>query len=85
MAWTISYHLPYNDPDVTAAKIFFPSDPPVQVHQLRVNRCPPTFPNDFSWYGGKRSKPGRPTKRIQKQLDAIDAQMRKSSDNTPIE
>ena len=31
----------------------------------------------------KRSKPGRPTKRIQKQLDAIDAQMRKSSDNTP--
>ena len=46
------WHGPYriisrNDPDVTAVKIFFPSDPPVQVHQSRVNRCPPSFPNDF--------------------------------------
>ena len=36
-----------NDPDVTAVKIFLPSDLPVQVHQSRVNRCPPSFPNDF--------------------------------------
>ena len=34
---------------------------------------------------GKRSKPGRPTKRIQKQLDAIDAQMEKLSDDIPDE
>ena len=34
---------------------------------------------------GKRSKPGRPTKRIQKQLDAIDTQMEKLSDDIPGE
>ena len=27
-----------NNPDIMAVKIFFPSDPPVQVHQSRVNR-----------------------------------------------
>ena len=84
------WHRPYriiscNNPDITAFKIFIPSDPPVQVHQSRVNRCPLSFPNDFYWYGGKRSKPGRPTKRIQKQLDAIDAQMDKLNDNIPGE
>ena len=50
------WHGPYriisrNDPDVTAVKIFFPIDPPVQVHQSIVNKCPPSFPNDFYWYG----------------------------------
>ena len=75
------WHGPYriisrNDPDVTAVKIFFPTDAPIQVHQSRVNKCPPSFPNDFYWYGGGRSKPGRPTKKIQKQLEAIDAEMR---------
>ena len=82
--WHGPYHIiSRNDPDVTAVKIFFPFDPPVQVHQSRVHRCPPSFPNNFYWYGGKKPKPGRPTKRIQKQLDAIDAQMKKSRDNTP--
>ena len=32
-----------------------------------------------------RSKSRRPTKRIQKQLDSLDAQMKKLSDHTPIE
>ena len=34
------------------------------------------FLNDFYWYGGKRSKPGRPTKRFQKQLDVTNAYMK---------
>ena len=63
-------------------KIFFPTDPPIQVHQSRVNRCPPSFPSDFYWYGAKRSKPGRPTKRIQKQLEAIDIELRQLNDTT---
>ena len=46
-----------------------------------TNKCPPSFPNDFYWYGGGRSKPGRPTKKIQKQLEAIDAEVRQSSHN----
>ena len=80
------WHGPYriisrNDPDVTAVKIFFPTNAPIQVHQSRVNKCPPSFPNDFYWYGGGRSKPGRPTKKIQEQLEAIDAEMRQSSHN----
>ena len=59
------WHDPYRvisreDPDITAVKIHFTSDPPIQVHQSRVNKCPPSMPNDFYWYGGKRSKPGRP-------------------------
>ena len=33
----------------------------------------------------EKSKPGRPTKRIQKHLDAIDSQRRKWSDITPDE
>jgi len=51
-------------------------DPPIQVHQSRVNKCPPSFPNDFYWYGGRRSKPGRPSKRIAKQLEAMEAVMK---------
>ena len=79
------WHGPYriisrDDPDITAVKIFFPTDPPIQVHQSRVNKCPPSFPNDFYWYGGRKSKPGRPSKKIQKQLEAIDAELRQSSE-----
>ena len=81
------WHGPYriiscNDPDVTAVKIFFPTDPPIQVHQSRVNKCPPSFPSDFYWYGGKKSKPGRPTKRIQKQREAIDTELRQLYNTT---
>ena len=84
------WHGPYriisrNDPDVTAVKIFFPTDPPIRVHQSRVNKCPPSFPNDFYWYGGRRSKPGRPSKKVTKQLEAIDAAMRQTSGSIPSE
>ena len=81
--WHGPYHIiSRNDPHVTAVKIFFPTDPPIQVHQSRVNKCPPSFPSDFYWYGGKKSKPGRPTKRIQKQLEAIDTELRQLYDTT---
>ena len=46
------------------------------MHQSRVRRCPPSFPNDFYWYGGKRSKAGRPPKRLLKQLEAIEARLK---------
>jgi len=49
-----------DDPDITAVKIFFPNEPSIQVHQSRVNKCPPSLPNNFYWYGGKCSKSGRP-------------------------
>ena len=42
---------------------------------MRVLKCPPTFPTDFYWYGGKRSKPGRPPKHVQKQLEEVDAEV----------
>ena len=67
------WHGPYriisrDDPDVTVTKIYFPDDPSIQVHQSRVQHCPPSLPSEFYWYGTKRSKPGRPSKKILKQL-----------------
>ena len=73
------WHGPYciisrNDPDVTAVKIFFPTDAPIQeVHQSRGNECPPSFPNDFYWYGGgDQNLEDQLRKFRQKQLEAID-------------
>ena len=71
-------HGPYlvtscDDPNVTAVKIFFPTDPPIQVHQSRINKCPLSFPHNFYWYGGRRSKPGRPSKKVARQIQTIDA------------
>jgi len=66
---------------VTAVKIFFPLDPPIQVHQSRVNKCPPSFPNDFYLYAGRSSKPERPSKRIAKLLEAVITVMRLSIDS----
>ena len=48
---------------------------------MRVLKCPPTFPTDFYWYGGKRSKPGRPPKRVQKQLEEVDAEVEQLNTN----
>ena len=60
-----------DDPDVTVTKIYFPDDPSIQIHQSRVQHCPPSLPSGFYWYGTKRSKPGRPLKKILKQLVSI--------------
>ena len=79
------WHGPYritscDNPDITAVKVFFPTDPSIPVHQSRVIKCPPTFPTDFYWYGGRRSKPGRPHKQVQRQLEEIiDVEVERSS------
>ena len=63
------WHVPYRiisvqDPDVTAAKMYFPQDLNIQVHQSRVCPCPVNFPSGFYWYGTRRRRPGRPPKKI---------------------
>jgi len=59
-------------PDITTVKVYFPTDPSIQVHQMRVLKCPPTFPTDFYWY---RGKPGRHPKCVQKQIEEIEAEV----------
>ena len=78
------WHGPYrivsrDDPDVTVAKIYFPDDPLIQIHQSHVQHCPPSLTLGFYWYGTKRSKPGRPPKQVLKQLAAATKEMRSSS------
>lgn len=58
------WHGPYRiaskqDPDVCVGKVYFPQEPHIRVHELRVKRCPANFPASFYWYGGKRRGPGR--------------------------
>ena len=53
-------------PDITAVKVCFSQDGPIQVHQTRVTPCPSEFPAGYYWYGGKRSGPGRPPKWVDK-------------------
>ncbi len=48
-----------NDPDISAAKVFFPEEGTIQVHQTRVCPCPPLWPAGFYWYGGNRKCAGR--------------------------
>ena len=55
-----------DDPDVTIVKVYFPDDPPLQVHQMRVENCPLSFPCTYYWYGNKRSKPGQLPKWVEK-------------------
>ena len=67
------WHGPYritsrDEPDIIATKVYFPDDPSIQVHQTRVQHCPPTLPSGFYWYGTKRPKPGRPSKKLLKHL-----------------
>ena len=66
------WHGPYqiislNDPDITLTKIYFLDDPSIQVQQSRVQHCPPPLPSELYWYGAKRSRLGRPSKKIFKQ------------------
>ena len=65
--WTVSNNLTRRS-DITVTKIYFPDDPSLQVHQSRAQHCPPSLPSEFYWYGAKRSRPGRPSKKILKQL-----------------
>ena len=54
-----------NETNITAAKIYFPCEDPIQVHQLRVKPCPPGFPAGFFWYGAKCRGPGSPPRWVQ--------------------
>ena len=58
------WHGPYRiteirDLDVTVTKVYFPGDGLMNVHQLRVTRCPIQFPTGYYWYGRKQHSPGR--------------------------
>ena len=68
------WHGPYritslDSPDVCVAKVYFPQDPQIRVHQTRMKACPPNFPAGFYWYGGRRRGPGRPPKWVEPLLD----------------
>ena len=61
-----------DDPDVTVTKLYFPDDPKIQVHQSRVQPCPPSFLRSFYWYGKRKSGPGRPPKWVKERLKQIE-------------
>ena len=68
------WHGPYqiisrDDPDVTVTKVYFPDDPPLKIHQLRIKNCPVSFPCGYYWYGSKRRRPGRPPKWVEKLMN----------------
>ena len=47
------------DPNLTLVNVYFPQEPKVLVHQLRVCPCPDQLPPGFYWYGKKRKSTGR--------------------------
>ena len=52
------WHGPYrilhrDDPDITAAKVYFPDDGQIQVHQQRVTKCPLELIVGYYRYGPK--------------------------------
>ena len=58
------WHGPYRvvtirDPDIVATKVYFPKEDTINVHQLRVTRCPVDFPAGYYWYGRKQRSPGK--------------------------
>ena len=80
------WHGPYriisrDDLDVTVKKIYFPDDSQIQIHQSRVQMCPELFPQGFYWYGKRRHGPGRPSKKVQKKLTEINANLEQSLSN----
>lgn len=53
------WHGPYRvttirDPDIVAMKVYFPGEDPINVHQLRVTKCPIDLPAGYYWYGRKQ-------------------------------
>ena len=65
-----------NDPDMEVVSVFFSQDE-IQVHQSRVKKFSPYFPNGFYWYGSKRQGPGRPPKELEDDDDTV-AQKKRS-------
>ena len=57
------------DPNLTVAKVYFPEDPPLTIHQLRVCPSPEMLPAGFYWYGAKRRSQGRTPSWLQHMLN----------------
>ena len=79
------WHGPYrvkskNGPDVTATKVYFPTESQIQVHMSRTCACPTGFPAGYYWYGSKRKGPGRPPKWVEELMnnDCPDPQAEKA-------
>ena len=61
------WHGPYRvttirEPDIITRKVYFPGEDPINVHQLRVTRCPIDFPAGYHWYGQKQHSSDRITR-----------------------
>ena len=56
------------DPNLTVIKVYFPEDPALTVHQLRVCVSPDMLPAGFYWYGAKRKSAGRTPAWLQRML-----------------
>ncbi len=41
--------------------MYFPQEPAIQIHQIRVYPCPVAFPPGYYWYGRKQHSPGPPS------------------------
>lgn len=79
------WHGPYrviskNGPDVTATKVYFPTESQIQVHMSRTCACPTNFPAGYYLYGSKRKGPGRPPKWVEELMnnDCPDPQAEKA-------
>lgn len=83
-----TWHGPYrvtpcNETNITAVKVYFPREDPIQVHQLRAKPCPCGFPAGFYWYGTKRKVPGRPPLWVQDVLDGCETPDSQSEQDAP--
>ena len=83
------WHGPYrvrdsSDTGVTAVKVYFPDEAPIQVHQSRVSRCPRGFPAGFYWYGSRRAGPGRPLRWIEQLLSDSDGALEATTNDTNL-
>ena len=81
------WHGPYritscNDTNVTAVKVYFPLETPIQVHQLRVKPCPDGFSAGYYWYGHQRKGPGRPPKWVEALLSDVGSDTLPEEDTT---
>ena len=81
------WHGPYrivsrDDPDLTVSKVYFPDEAHIQIHQMRVQQCPPHFPGVFYWYGSRWSSPGRPPKWVEHLLSAASPPQEQSRPDT---
>ena len=67
------WHGPYRvttvcDLDITVAKVYFPQDKLITIHQTRVKSCPSNFPAGYYWYGGKRQCVGKVSRWVENLL-----------------